>query len=104
MHAGILFLCHVVVRTQMYLFLTFFISLLSPRYLWLFKMAAENVQNEVKQFHEFGLDDRLLKVGNVLYICLERQTIVYLSNYAFFSVIYQAISKLKWLKPTPIQV
>ena len=29
-------------------------------------MAAENVQNEVKQFHEFGLDDRLLKVGNPL--------------------------------------
>ncbi|XP_028391173.1 probable ATP-dependent RNA helicase DDX56 [Dendronephthya gigantea] len=38
-------------------------------------MADENVQKEVKHFHEFGLDDRLLK----------------------------AISKLKWSKPTAIQ-
>jgi hypothetical protein len=65
-----------------------------------FNMADEKVQNEVKHFHEFGLDDRLLKVGNVFLFCLN----CLLSDCSFSSVICQAISKLKWLRPTPIQV
>ena len=58
------------IRTQgsrcTYFFGFLWLFLLSLQYLWFFKMAAENVRNEVKQFHEFSLDDRLLKVENVL--------------------------------------
>ena len=42
------------------------------------------MRDEVKHFHEFGLDDRLLKVCNVFKFCRNGWLIVSSSNYAFF--------------------
>ena len=53
-------------------------------------------------FHEMGLDDRLVKVNNILAIKIKCTYCSILIPY--FVLFYKAIAKLNWSQPSPIQV
>ena len=64
-------------------------------------MADET--QESCSFHEMGLDDRLVKVNIILPIKIMQKYFVCSSSRVLLFV-YQAIAKLNWSQPSPIQV